>query len=306
MVEPLGVAHGIGARPSAPLDGHHGAPGSHRPGQGHCEQSGPGEEVGHPLPLLRGQAGQHGVGQDGGGPWVDLPEHPGADPEPLTPHPDVDTIGTTSGPAVHHQTGLDPWGVGQGPPARLHRDHGGPAIGRGGHLHVVGPPPDRPAHTHPVDLVGGQGAVGDRLEVVGPVAVEPHPPGAVDGEPHPGAPPQSTGSTGHLLDHHRHVDPGQSSELLGHQGLLQIPLGREGDVLPVAPPTPPGPGQGTGRLDPVGPTDRARRRRRRGGTRPSPRSPRPPPVRRAGHGGRTPPDRPRPGPRTRLRRRWPR
>ncbi len=182
---------------------------------------------------------------------MDLPEDAGADPEPMLSHLDVDTVGTAPCPTVDHQTRIDDRRVDQDPPTGLHRDQSRPPTGGGGHLDVVGPSPQGPTDPDLVELVGGQRTTRHRLDVVGPVPVESHLAGAIDGEAHPGPPSQSVGSAGHLLDHHCPVDPGQPPELFDHQILLQLPLGREGNVLPVAPPAPTGTGQWTGRLDPV-------------------------------------------------------
>ena len=105
-----------------------------------------------------------------------------------------------------------------------------------------------------------------RLDVVGPVAVEPDLARRSTANLHPGPPPQPGRSALDLLDLHLAVHSGQPAQLLDHQRRLQTALGRQGDVLEVASPAPARAGMGTGRrhtirrrldhLDGVGPEER--------------------------------------------------
>ena len=80
---------------------------------------------------------------------------------------------------------------------------------------MVGTAPDRRTDLHVVDGVCRQRAVGDRFDVVGTMTMQSHLSGAIHREPDSCPPPQSIGSSGHLLDGHVPVETGQSVELLG-------------------------------------------------------------------------------------------
>ena len=243
---------GVGACPAAPLDGHHRAGRSDGLGQGDGEQSGAGEEVGGPLADLGVEPLEHAPGQDGSGTRVHLPEHPGADVEPMAEHLESGPPRSPHRPTVDDQAAGAARVDSQPTTPRFDRHHRRPTIGRGGHLDVMRPlPHERPGadHVHPGR---GDGAGPDQLDVVGAVAVESHVPITVDGEPDPGPPPEAVRRPVELLDVHDPVDAGQPAQLLRHQRRLESPLGGQRHMLPVASPAPARPGMGASRLHPVG------------------------------------------------------
>ena len=140
------------------------------------------------------------------------------------------------------------------PPER--DDHHGSLAGPGrDRLDALDAWPAQPGHAERLDVVGSDPAAVDAHDPVRAVLVQARPAGGVDRVLHPGAPAQAVvtaSGDGHLLDLDVDLETAEPVELLAHHGGLEVALGRQRGVLPVAPAAQPGRRPRAGRVDPVG------------------------------------------------------
>ena len=167
------------------------------------------------------------------------------------------TVPSTTRPASQRASRRG--GPGPGTAARRDGDEGAPAglrparrDGAGDHLDLGRSWPPRGEHAGRDDGGIGDGAVGDRLHVVGPVAAEAGPPVTVHRQPYPAAPAEAAMVPRDGLHLHGPLHAGEPPQLLLHAGRLQAALGLERHVLVVAAAAATRPGVRAGRFDPVG------------------------------------------------------